>query len=192
VPEKLPGALERLRIRHPVADDSGYELWNDYGCRGWPSVFLWGHEGTLRWFHFGEGEYEATEQAIADELKRFDPAFEPPAPMEPLRPADAAGALVAPPTEELFPGGSASQPWKASSDADRLELDYAGGGAFAAVDGEGELRAAIDDGPERVVAVDSPGLYELASHPRHSSHRLRLNADEELALYSLSFAAAIP
>jgi hypothetical protein len=190
--DKLSAALERLRIRHPVADDSRYELWNDYGCRGWPSLFLWGREGTLRWFHFGEGEYAATEEAIAAELRRLDSAYEPPARLTPLRPEDAPGALVAPPTEELFPGGSASEPWRASVDADELELDYAGGGAFAAVDGEGELRATIDDGAERVVAVDAPGLYELASHPRHSSHRLRLRADKELALYSLSFAAAIP
>jgi hypothetical protein len=191
-PEKLSGALERLRIRHLVADDSGYALWHDYGCRGWPSLFLWGREGTLRWFHFGEGDYAATEEAIADELHRVDPGLELPAPLEPLRPEDAAGALVAPPTAELFPGGSASVPWTAAGDTDALELDYAAGGAFATVDGEGELRVAIDAEPEWVVAVDSPGLYELGAHPRHSSHRLRLRADSGLAVYSLSFAAAIP
>jgi hypothetical protein len=191
-PEKLSAALERLGISHPVADDSRYELWNDYGCQGWPSLFLWGREGTLRWFHFGEGEYEATETAIAEELGRVDPGFQAPAPLQPLRPEDAPGALVAPPTEELFPGGSASQPWTASSGAEVLELDYAAGGAFAAVDGEGELRVQIDGGSERFVAVDSAGLHELASHPRHSEHRLRLRADDGLAVYSLSFAAAIP
>jgi hypothetical protein len=189
---KLSQALERLGIHHPVADDSNYELWHDYGCRGWPSLFLWGREGTLRWFHFGEGEYAATEAAIGDELRSVDPELELPAPLEPLRPEDAAGALVIPPTEEVFPGGSASEPWAASRDSDALELDYAAGGVFAAVDGEGELRVDVDGEPERVVAVDSPGLHQLAAHPRHSSHRLRLRADAGLEVYSLSFAAAIP
>jgi hypothetical protein len=191
-PEKLSGAIERLRIPYPVADDSRYLLWHDYGCRGWPSLFLWGREGTLRWFHFGEGEYAATEEAIAEELRSIDPGLELPAPLEPLRPEDAPGMLVAPPTEEVFPGGSASEPWTASADADALELEYAAGGAFASVDGEGELRVAIDAEPERAIAVDSPGLYELGTHPRHSAHRLRLRADRGLAVYSLSFAAAIP
>jgi hypothetical protein len=191
-PDKLPAALERLRIRHPVADDSRYELWNDYGCRGWPSLFLWGQEGTLRWFVFGEGEYATTEAAIADELHRLDPAFEPPAPLAPVRPEDAPGALVAPPTEEVFPGGSASQPWVASGNANQLALGYAAGGAYASVDGTGELRVTIDDGRERIVAVDSPGLYELASHSKHGSHRLLLTARGDTAIYSLSFAAATP
>ena len=42
--EGLAPALERLGIRHPVADDSGYGAWHDYGCRGCPTLFLWGRE----------------------------------------------------------------------------------------------------------------------------------------------------
>ena len=51
--DALEPALGRLGIEHPVADDSGYALWHDYGCEGWPSLFLWGQGGALRWFHFG-------------------------------------------------------------------------------------------------------------------------------------------
>src|SRR3954462_995312 len=104
-PEALSTALERLGIVHPVADDSGYSIWHDYGCQGWPSLFLWGRGGVLRWYHFGEGDYAATEEAIQEELREIDALRELPAPMDPVRASDAPDAAVMPPTPELFPAG---------------------------------------------------------------------------------------
>src|SRR5687768_2505426 len=52
----LAAALGRLEVAFPVALDDEYRAWHDYGCEGWPSLFLWGRGGALRWFHFGEGE----------------------------------------------------------------------------------------------------------------------------------------
>jgi hypothetical protein len=43
-----------------------------------------------------------------------------PDPLPPLRPTDAEGALVRPPTEELFPGGSAAEPWEPGGAGDEL------------------------------------------------------------------------
>ena len=62
-------ALRDLGVGFPVAIDAGRELWHDYGCEGWPSLFLWRRGGALAWFHFGEGEYRATEEAIQAELR---------------------------------------------------------------------------------------------------------------------------
>ena len=101
---KLRAALARLGVGFPVAADSRYEIWHAYGCEGWPSLFLWGRGGGLRWFHFGEGEYAATETAIHEELRAAGPDLELPEPLPPLRPSDAAGALVAPPSAEVLPG----------------------------------------------------------------------------------------
>lgn len=187
---KLAEALGRLGVEHPVADDSGYEIWHDYGCRGWPSLFLWGPDGALRWVHFGEGEYAATEEAIQVELRALDPERELPLPLEPLRPSDAPGVGVVPPSEELFPGGSASEPW--AGDEGSLEVEYGGGGAYAALDGAGKLRVALDGGDERTVVVDAAGLYELTEHPRHERHHLRLTATPGVEVYSVAFPAAVP
>lgn len=186
--DALAAALGRLGIEHPVCDDSSYAVWHDYGCRGWPSLFLWGQGGALRWFQFGEGEYEATERAIAAELAAIDSAFEAPETLAPLRPADAAGAMVVPPSDEVFPGGSASEPWRAGP----IELDYAAGGVHASVAGEGRIEYAIDDGASRELEVGAPGLFELAEHPRHGSHRLRLEPSPGVELYSVSFSAGLP
>jgi hypothetical protein len=188
---KLAAALERLGVEHPVADDSGYEIWNDYGCRGWPSLFLWGQEGALRWVHFGEGEYADTEAAIQAELRAIDPDRELPLALDPLRLSDAPGAKVIPPSEEVFPGGSAEEPWRSYGEKP-LEVEYGGGGAYAAVDGLGELRIALDGGAGRAIPVDIAGLYELSEHRRHERHRLTLRATSGLAVYSLAFAAGVP
>jgi hypothetical protein len=187
----LAPALERLGVAHPVADDSRYAVWHDYGCRGWPSLFLWGAGGALRWFHFGEGEYAATEEAIQEELRERDALAELPPPLAPLRPSDAPGALVAPPTEELFPGGSPKGPWRPAP-GDALELTYEAGGAHASVDGEGALSVAIDGAATTRVDVPGPGLYELAEHPRHERHRLTLHASEGVEVYAISYSAGVP
>ncbi len=186
----LEAALTRLGIAHPVADDSAYSAWHEYGCEGWPSLFLWGRGGVLRWFHFGEGEYEMTELAIQDELEADAERDALPAPMTPLRPTDAPGAVVAAPTPEVFPGGSAAEPWIGGSE--ELVLDYSAAGAFAAVDGEGEIFARIDDGPAARLTVSEGGLLALAEHPRHETHELALRATGGVRVWALSFAAGVP
>ena len=189
---KLRAALARLGVGFPVAADPRYEIWHGYGCEGWPSLFLWGRGGALRWFHFGEGEYAATERAIHEELRAADPDLELPEPLLPLRPSDAAGALVAPPSAEVLPGGSESEPWRPREGEPALELDYEAGGAWATVDGRGLLRASLDRGPELTIEVEAPGAYELAAHERHEAHHLAVSATSGVHVYSIDFSAAVP
>jgi hypothetical protein len=189
---KLAMALARLEVPFPVAADSAYAAWHDYGCQGWPSLFLWSRGGALRWYQFGEGEYSATEAAIQEELGPLSPGADLPDTLTPLRPSDAPGALVARPSEEVFPGGSASEPWRPGDDDSSLELEYAAGGAWAAVDGAGSLGLSLDGGPETTIEVAAPGAYELAEHRSHESHRLTLSASAGLSVYSVGFSAGLP
>jgi len=186
----LEQAITDLAIGHPVADDSGYALWHDYGCEGWPSLFLWGRGGALRWFHFGEGEYEATELAIQEELAGSMGATGMPAPLEPRRPSDAAGAVVVAPTPEVLPGGSAREAWVDGGNG--LALEYAAGGAYAAVDGSGTISVTVDGGAAREVAVGGPALVELAVHAVHEAHSLALRASAGVRIWAVSFAAGTP
>jgi hypothetical protein len=185
-------ALGRLGVRHPVADDSDHALWHAYGCEGWPSLFLWGKGGALAWFHFGEGEYGATEEAIQTELRTAGHEREIPETLEPLRPTDAPGVLVAPPSEEVFPGGSPSEPWTASAEEAELEISYAAGGAYVSVDGAGVVERAVDGMALRALEIQAPGLYELVHHPRHEAHSLRLRPTPGVRVWSVSFAAGLP
>ena len=191
-PAAVASGLERLRVDFPVAIDAQHDLWQAYGCSGWPSLFLWRQGGALAWFHFGEGEYEATEEAIQAELREQDALRELPPPMAPLRPTDAPGAPVMPPTEELFPGGSWERPWVAGEDGERLDAAYEAGGAFATIEGSGEVAVELDGSSVDTVAVDGPALYPIVEHPRHEHHSLTLRPSSGLRIWSVSFAAGMP
>lgn len=186
-PATVAEAVERLGIGFPVIVDEHRIAWDDYGCQGWPSLFLWSQGGALRWAHFGEGAYQATEEAIRLEL---EDVLSLPAPMDPLRPGDAEGALVAPPTAELLPGGSEREPWRASGESPSLEIPYEAGGAWASLAGSGTLVVTLDGEELAPIQVAAPGLYELAPEGPHGAHTLVLHPDHGVEIYSVSFAAA--
>ncbi|MCL4287463.1 MAG: hypothetical protein KJ006_07440, partial [Thermoleophilia bacterium] len=100
--------LARLDIDLPVGNDSEHRIWHAYGCRGWPSTFLWGQGGTLRYAHFGEGAYHETEDAVRAALAATghelpEPILEPP--------PTGRQPRIGKPSEEVFPGGAHEVPW---------------------------------------------------------------------------------
>ncbi len=185
--------LERLGVGFPVAIDGGRALWHAYGCEGWPSLFLWSLGGALSWFHFGEGDYAGTEEAIQAELREQDALRQDlPPPLEPLRATDAPGARVMAPSPEVFPGGSWERPWTAGADGDEIVVPYEAGGAHATIEGEGTVAIELDGAPLDPLEVDGPALYDLAPHPRHERHELLIRPSAGLRVWSLSFAAGVP
>jgi hypothetical protein len=190
-PEHVAAGLAGLDPGFPVAIDAEHDLWAAYGCEGWPSLFLWSLGGALAWAHFGEGEYRATEEAIQAELREMDALQDLPEPMAPLRATDAPGARVIPPTPELFPGGSWERPWLAGTDGEDLALDYQAGGAYATVEGDGEIEVEID-GRWTTLPAGPPGLRTLAEHPGHEAHSLILRPAPGIRVWSISFAAGVP
>jgi hypothetical protein len=191
-PAVVAAGLERLGVPFPVAIDAGRELWHAYGCEGWPSLFLWNRGGALAWFHFGEGEYRGTEEAIQAELREIDALRELPEPMVPLRPTDAPGEVVIAPTPELFPSGSWERPWTAGEDGETLELPYEAGGVYVTAEGDGEIAVAIDGERRDPVPVAGAGLHALVEHPSHERHTLTLRPSPGLRIWSVSFAAGVP
>ncbi|HEY7949588.1 MAG TPA: hypothetical protein VID51_02005 [Solirubrobacterales bacterium] len=187
-PVNVAAGMRDLGVELPVAIDAERGLWHAYGCEGWPSLFLWSAGGALSWFHFGEGEYLATEEAIQEELRQLDALQSLPEPMEALRATDAPGVEVMPPTPELFPGGSWEQPWEGG----QLELDYEAGGAFATIEGEGTLTVIVDGSEPHQLQINGARLYELTEHARHQAHHLKLEPSEGLRIWSVSFAPGIP
>jgi hypothetical protein len=184
-------ALGRLDIEFPVAIDADRWLWHAYGCEGWPSLFLWKLGGALAWFHFGEGEYRETEEAIQEELREQDALLTLPGPLSPLRASDETGAKVTPPTPESFPGGSWERAWVGGEDGDELQIAYEAGGAHVTVEGEGELAISLDGAATDPIAVTGAALYTLAEHPRHEAHDLTLRPSPGLRIWSLSFSAGV-
>ena len=109
-----------------------------------------------------------------------------------MRPSDAPGAKVIPPTAEIFPGGSTEEPWSSSPDDPSLEFEYTAGGAYAATDGGGEIAIRLDGEVGDPIEVTYSGLQELTIHDHTEHHTLALEPSPNLPIYSIQFAAAVP
>lgn len=60
----VAAALKQYKINYPVAQDNDYKTWNAYSNQYWPAHYLIDARGNVRDFHFGEGDYDKTEEAI--------------------------------------------------------------------------------------------------------------------------------
>jgi cytochrome c biogenesis protein CcdA/thiol-disulfide isomerase/thioredoxin len=63
-PDNVRKAVRSLGVRYPVALDTDYATWNAWGNRYWPAKYFVDRRGHVRYAHFGEGEYEESEQVI--------------------------------------------------------------------------------------------------------------------------------
>jgi thiol-disulfide isomerase/thioredoxin len=62
--DNIRHAIQGDRIDYPVAVDSDYAIWNAFDNSYWPALYLIDAEGHIRYHHFGEGAYEASESEI--------------------------------------------------------------------------------------------------------------------------------
>lgn len=56
--------ISRNNINYPVAQDNDYATWNAFKNQFWPAKYLIDKDGNIVYTHFGEGEYDHTENAI--------------------------------------------------------------------------------------------------------------------------------
>ena len=64
VPSNVRENVKKLELRYPVALDNGFGTWEAWHNQYWPAKYLIDRNGHVRYFHFGEGEYGTTEEAI--------------------------------------------------------------------------------------------------------------------------------
>jgi hypothetical protein len=164
--ESVRAAVARLRIEHPVLIDDRFELWIDYGNEGWPARYLWDARGMLVHYHYGEGGYAETELEIQTLLGLERE------PVPPLRPEDAAGARLAPPSRDR-----SEPPWSGP---------YEAGAVWAVVSGSGKLRA-----NGREVEIAGAGAYPLVEHPRHTRGTLELEESPGLVVHGVCFTPGL-
>lgn len=159
-------AIAAMGVDHPVLLDPDYRVWKLYGNRGWPGRYLFDQQGLLRYIHYGEGDYRATEEAIVEVLALDDA----PEPLMALRPEDEEGAVLEPQTADVA----------LPADRERLELtgewvegeDYleaATAGASATVDWHGGQAFAVLSG------AAEPGLRAVDGTVRAEAAGLRLH-----------------
>ena len=66
--KNVQDAIDRFNIHYPVAQDNEYATWNNYSNQYWPAEYLIDKSGKIVYVHFGEGNYDHTENAIRELL----------------------------------------------------------------------------------------------------------------------------
>jgi hypothetical protein len=158
-------AVARLSVPYPVVVDVDHAIWKLYENRGWPARYLFTADGRLFDYHYGEGAYQETELAIQELLGVSRP------PLPPIRPEDAAGALLVPQTQDV--AGPYSGPYEA-------------GGVWAVLSGQGHVSVA-----RRVFRVTGPGAYELVTHPHSTTGVFELSVGEGVECHAVCFTPGL-
>jgi len=70
--ENVAAAIKRFGITYPVAQDNAYSTWRAYDNQYWPAAYLIDKKGRIVYTHFGEGNYDVTEQKIRELLAAKD------------------------------------------------------------------------------------------------------------------------
>lgn len=164
-PDAVRIATERLAVPYPVAIDAEYEVWNLYGNLGWPARYLFDQRAMLLHYHYGEGGYAETEEAIQELLEIDRPL------LEPLRPEEAPEAQLEPQSDDV------EGPY---------EGPYRAGAVWAVLDGAGTLTA-----NGRTINVDHPGCYELIAHAHSTSGELTLQPGPGVTCHAVCFTPGL-
>lgn len=72
--QNVARAISQFKIHYPVAQDNDYGTWRAFNNHYWPAEYLIDKTGKIVHYHFGEGGYDETENAIRQLLGMNTPA----------------------------------------------------------------------------------------------------------------------
>jgi cytochrome c biogenesis protein CcdA/thiol-disulfide isomerase/thioredoxin len=94
-PSNVRRAVADLKITYPVALDNDYAIWQAFNNQYWPAHYFIDATGRIRAHHFGEGNYDESEQIIRTLLTEAGQSELPPPGMG----SSKATGVQAPPDE---------------------------------------------------------------------------------------------
>jgi thiol-disulfide isomerase/thioredoxin len=215
--DNVKKAIAKHGIEYPVAIDNGFTTWKAYKNRYWPAHYLIDKEGTVVYTHFGEGEYDVTENNIRVLLGMEAAAAEnaPQAAASALTPETYLGygraerfggkEILQGSTEFHFPDAIAGNHWALGGswtvDAEKiisaekgaaLRLNFTARKVFLVLGSAGgkPINAALTLGgkPAGNVAVTDHRLYELIDQKTPQNNVLEIISDAPgLEAYAFTF-----
>ena len=130
---------QRYDLRHPVVNDSDFEVWNSWGAQAWPTVALIDPESNAVGVHAGEGVYQVVQPVITALLEEFDA----PGQIDPTPIPIALERDNAPTTVLSYPGKVHADP-----SSDRLFIADTGHHRIIATRDDGQVTAVFGSGKE--------------------------------------------
>ncbi|TSC87713.1 MAG: hypothetical protein G01um101416_393 [Microgenomates group bacterium Gr01-1014_16] len=201
-PANVQKAITDFGLKYPVMQDNDYATWNAYQNRYWPAKYLIDKDGRIRYTHFGEGEYDATEKTIQQLLAVDMPVANP-------------VYQISTRTPELYIGSSRYQSgfieftgqWKnfeeyrqGTPPTAQLTLDFNAKDVYLVMGPQrsyGEIKLELDDQPvssqfagadvkDGSVQVVSQRAYHLIHLPQSAKHTLKITVTD---VFSIEFFA---
>ncbi len=196
--ENVLNAIKQFGIKYPVAQDNDFATWNAYNNRYWPAKYLIDADGNVRYTHFGEGEYDVTEDNIkkllAEAGKKVTTEnleLEESTPTGVRTPETYLGSLRAEPNSYL----QKSSDWKTMPEysesvaGSTIDLQFNANKVFLVITSENtgifdvfldgypvEPKFSGKDVKNGIVEADSARLYELIDlKGKTGEHKLKLN-----------------
>jgi cytochrome c biogenesis protein CcdA/thiol-disulfide isomerase/thioredoxin len=210
-------AIARNRLRYPVAQDNDYGTWNAWGNQYWPAKYLIDTSGRVRYAHFGEGDYDKTENAIRSLLPDRDlgaragrQSAEVPGDATPetylgvaradrwnpppvAGTQDYPGATHALKADQFALGGR----WRLTDEAAEavhdatLQAHVRGKSVYLVLGSRGNtartVRVTVDGEHVKTIMVRRQRLYTLLKTPRSGDHQLALRFEPGVAGYAFTF-----
>ncbi len=182
-PAQLQKAINRHHIRHPVANDTKFQLWRAYGIKAWPSIIFIDPEGYVVGVLRGEGRRRQIDELISQHIEA----------------AEEKGVLVHSPmpvAPKPEPKGALSFPGKVLATRNSLYIADSGRNRVLETYHDGKIRrvfgsgtAGMLDGVETAAMFNNPQgmvivgdfLY-VADTDNHAIRRIHLKSGEVMTL----------
>ncbi len=182
-PGQLQKAINRHHIRHPVANDTKFELWRAFGIKAWPSIIFIDPEGYVVGVLRGEGRRKQLDELISQHIDA----------------AEEKGVLVRsrmPVSVQPEPAAALSFPGKVLATRSSLYIADSGRNRVLETYHDGKIRrifgsgtAGMLDGAETAAMFSNPQgmvlvgdfLY-VADTDNHALRRIHLKSGEVMTL----------
>jgi cytochrome c biogenesis protein CcdA/thiol-disulfide isomerase/thioredoxin len=217
VPANVERATHSLGVTYPVALDNEYGTWSAWGNQYWPAEYFIDRQGHLRYAHFGEGEYQRSEDVIRTLLaektlpKPVSASITDQTPTDLLTPETYLGSAriesyigskivtgreapyTIPPAvpQGSFAYGGAwtvAQERIVAGPGAKLRLSFHARKVFLVLGSMGMVEVSVDGKHTRTVDVTQDRLYTLAELPgKAADHTLDLSFTPGTEAYAFTF-----
>jgi cytochrome c biogenesis protein CcdA/thiol-disulfide isomerase/thioredoxin len=217
VPGNVAAGVKRLGITYPVALDSGYRTWTNYGNDSWPADYLIDSTGEVRHVSVGEGDYSTTESAIRQLLSAAHPGIKLPPPTQvadttPTSPGQTPETYLGSERADSYAGASGSGTdtfryppalpsngwaltgtWSVASQAltagknAGIELNFDAADVYLDIGGTGTITATVNGKSTSYRVSGAPDIYTLVHWKTQQRATLRVTVSPGLKAYSFTF-----